>query len=58
MGYACEDCNNYVYDEDEEAYICVQDMDEDDFYKVMSSTFRDCPYYRSGDEYKVVRHQM
>ena len=37
MGYACEDCNNYVYDEDEEAYICVQDMDEDDFYKVMSS---------------------
>ena len=41
MGYACEDCNNYVYDEDEEAYICVQDMDEDDFYKVMSSKFRD-----------------
>lgn len=58
MGYACEDCNNYVYDEDEEAYICVQDMDEDDFYKAMSSKFRDCPYYRSGDEYKVVRHQM
>ena len=40
MGYACEDCNNYVYDEDEEAYICVQDMDEDDFYKVISSKFR------------------
>ena len=58
MGYACEDCNNYVYDEDEEAYICVQDMDEDDFYKVMSSKCRDGPDYRSGDEYKVVRHQM
>ena len=58
MGYACEDCNNYVYDEDEEAYICVQDMDEDDFYQVLSSKFRDCPSYRSGDEYKVVRHQM
>ena len=57
-GFACEDCNNYVYDEDEEAYICVQDMDEDDFYRVMSTKFKDCPYYRSGDEYKVVRHQM
>ena len=57
-GFACEDCNNYVYDEDEEAYICVQDMDEDDFYRVMSGKFTYCPYYRSGDEYKVVRHQM
>lgn len=58
MSYACEDCNNYVYDEDEEAYICVQDMDEDDFYRVMNNKFKECPYYRSGDEYKVVRHQM
>ena len=57
-GFACEDCNNYVYDEDEEAYICVQDMDEDDFYRVMLGKFRDCPYYRPGDEYRVVRHQM
>ena len=39
MGYACEDCNNYVYDEDEEAYICVQDMDEDDFYKCTLSEY-------------------
>jgi hypothetical protein len=24
----------------------------------MLSGAKECPYYRSGDEYKVVRHQM
>lgn len=55
---ACDDCNNFVYDEDEECYICTQDIDEDDFYRISAKKFRECPYYRSGDEYKVVRHQM
>ena len=31
---------------------------EDEYYRFMSSHFRECPYYRSGDEYKIVRHQM
>ena len=40
----CDFCANYVYD------------DEDD--RFMSSHYKECPYYKSGDEYKVVRHQM
>jgi hypothetical protein len=33
-------------------------MDEDDMARMMQSAVKECPYYRSGDEYKVVRHQM
>ena len=54
----CEQCNNYVYDEDYECYTCEMDLDEDEMLKFLSSTFEACPYYRSGDEYSVVRHQM
>ena len=34
------------------------DMDEDDFYHFMLQDRRTCPFYRNGDEYAVVRHQM
>lgn len=57
-GFSCESCNNYVYDEEEEVYVCMQDMDEDDYYRVYTNNFKECPYYRNGDEYQVVRHQM
>ncbi len=55
--FPCESCNNYVYDEEEEAYFCEQDMDEDDYGRLISSERKTCPFYRNGDEYKVVRHQ-
>ena len=46
-GTSCEYCANYTYDEE-----C------DEYYRFISSDYKECPYYRSGDEYKVVRHQM
>lgn len=55
---SCDDCNNYVYDEEQECYICEQDLDEDEMYRFLTSTNFSCPYYQSGDEYLVVRHQM
>ena len=33
-------------------------MDEDDYYRLMSGNNKECPYYQDGDEYKVVRHQI
>ena len=33
-------------------------MDEDDYARLLTSEYRECPYYQSNDEYKVVRHQM
>lgn len=54
----CEYCNNYIYDEDEENYICVADFDEDDMARFVSSKYKECPYFRNADEYKIVRKQM
>ncbi len=54
----CEQCNNYVYDEDYECYTCEMDLDEDEMAGFLAGTFWDCPYYRPGDEYLIVRKQM
>lgn len=54
----CETCTYFTYDEDYEAYVCDRDMDEDEYVRLMSDTHYSCPYYRCGDEYLIVRHQM
>ena len=54
----CENCAWYVYDDEYEEYVCEAEMDEDDFGRLMEQGNRACRYYRDGDEYKVVRHQM
>ncbi|MBQ7724064.1 MAG: hypothetical protein IJT63_00520 [Lachnospiraceae bacterium] len=54
----CEECQFYVYDEDTEEWVCDANMDEDDFAHMMQQGFKECPYWRNGDEYAVVRHQM
>ena len=38
----CEMCNNFVYDDEDECYVCDMDLDD----------------YQSNDEYLIVRHQM
>lgn len=54
----CENCVNFVYDEYYECYTCEMDLDEDEMGKFLSSSFDNCPYYQSDDEYRIVRHQM
>lgn len=54
----CDVCVNYVYDEDDECYCCMVNLDEDEMYRFLSGTQRECPYFRPDDEYGVVRHQM
>lgn len=59
MDLGCEYCAYYAYDEEDESYYCTVDMDEDDYVQMMmSGSRRGCPYFRNGDEYQVVRHQM
>ena len=55
---SCESCTYYAYDEDYECYICEMDLDEDELVRFLSDTHYDCPYYRNGDEYLVVRKQI
>lgn len=55
---SCEYCSNYVYDEDYEYYVCDQDLDEDEMVRFLTGRQNACPYFRSNDEYKIVRKQM
>lgn len=55
---SCESCVNYVYEEEDECYYCLVNLDEDEMYRFLTGTQRDCPYYQLDDEYAVVRHQI
>ncbi len=54
----CDDCAYNEYDEEDEEYYCSVDMDEDDYYRFISGGHKECPFYKNGDEYAVVRHQI
>ena len=58
MAISCDTRTYYEYDENDDAWYCGVDMDEDDFGRVLEGRFRECPYYQNDDEYAVVRHQM
>ena len=54
----CEECAYYQYDEGDGTYYCTVDMDEDDYARLFGGHLKSCHYYRNGDEYAIVRHQM
>lgn len=54
----CESCAYYFYDDDYELYVCDMNMDEDEWVRVSTDTHYNCPYYRNGDEYIVVKKQL
>ncbi|MCD8083650.1 MAG: DUF6472 family protein [Clostridiales bacterium] len=53
----CEYCACYMYDEEYGGYVCDANMDEDDYSRLLTDSRHSCPYYRNGDEYRVVRRQ-
>lgn len=53
----CERCMHYDYDEDYECYVCLMNLDEDEMARFMQRNNRDCPYFRFGDEYQIVKKQ-
>ena len=57
-GSNCEYCMNYEYDEECDYYVCTKDLDEDEMVRFIRGEFRDCPYYRFGDEYQIVKKQI
>lgn len=57
-GAICDNCINYIYDEDYECYTCLVNLDEDEMGRFLQNTFDNCPYYRLDDEYAVVRKQI
>ena len=55
---SCECCGNYVYDEENDYYICEVNLDEDEMGRFLRGTVSACPYYQPDDEYRIVRRQM
>ena len=53
----CESCVHYDYDEDYDDYVCLVNLDEDEYLRFSQSSVKSCPYYRYYDEYKSVRKQ-
>ena len=57
MASNCEECVNYDYDEEIDAFVCSMDLDEDEMERFLRSDFRNCPFYRRGDDYSAARRQ-
>lgn len=53
----CEQCANYVFDEEFECYYCAVNLDEDEMARFMQQSNYDCHYFQLYDEYKIVRKQ-
>ncbi|MBQ7573956.1 MAG: hypothetical protein IJT23_06820 [Clostridia bacterium] len=54
----CDFCMNYEYDDEYECYTCIMDLDEDEMELFITGRFKECPYYRPGNEYTIVRKQL
>lgn len=57
MKQVCENCANYIYDDENECYCCNADLDQDDMGRFMSGQTFNCPYFSFYDEYSIVRKQ-
>ncbi|MDE7400127.1 MAG: hypothetical protein K2N06_11455 [Oscillospiraceae bacterium] len=53
----CDECVNYVYDEDYDCYTCLVNLDEDEMFRFLQGANYDCPYYDRDDEYLLARKQ-
>lgn len=55
---SCDSCAYFMYDDEYEYYVCDVNFEEDEMARLMSDKYYNCPYYKYGDEYSVVRKQM
>ena len=62
LGFIYKPINEYddrlheKYNEEYDEYVCIANIDEDEYYRVMSN--RRCQYFRFGDDYTIVKKQM
>ncbi len=53
----CENCANFVYDDENECWYCEVSLDEDEMARFITGNTKQCPYFDFYDEYKIVRKQ-
>lgn len=55
---SCDMCVYYAYDEEDECYECMKNLDEDEMMSFLMSKTNDCPYFQLNDEYGRARKQI
>lgn len=55
---SCECCVHYMFDDYYEYYICEVNLDEDEMSRFMRNAVDSCPYFRSDNEYQIVKKQI
>ena len=53
----CDTCARLEYDEQMQEYYCNANIDEDDMYRMMQGSQRDCPFYLLNDDYALAKKQ-
>ena len=53
----CDECVNYVYDEEYDCYTCLVNLDEDEMYRFLKGTNESCAYFDKDDEYYLAGKQ-
>lgn len=53
----CENCANFVYDEENDCMCCDVSLDEDEMADFLRGQTSACPYFDFYDEYGIVRKQ-
>jgi hypothetical protein len=54
---SCENCANFIYDDENECYCCDANLDEDEMRNFLIGHTNSCPYFYFYDEYGIVRKQ-
>ena len=55
---SCDLCVYYMYDEEDECYESVKNLDEDEMMRFLTSAYTNCPYFQLNDEYGRARKQI
>lgn len=55
---SCDTCQYAYLDEETGEAVCDLNLDEDEIARLSQRPSKECPYYKDGDEYKTVRHQI
>lgn len=58
MSGNCENCLYCDYDDYSDSYECIMNLDEDEYYQLLTNKRSVCPYFRFNDEYKIVNKQI
>ncbi len=53
----CENCANYVFDDENECYCCDACLDEDEMAHFLTKQTQHCPYFNFYNEYDIVKKQ-